>query len=161
MNSGHNSHPHKMLQPSHLTSLPFELLESICINLPTVTLCSVALTCHTLHPVAISCIHSTITIAPVPGNSKRSKSYHPDPHTLALRLLADPSLGARVRNFTYTNTSATTIVSPRRTLPGLATCDNSYDHKYGAPPAKKRSPTQPSPLRAPNRTSNLQEKRTR
>ncbi|GME23374.1 hypothetical protein GTA08_BOTSDO08057 [Neofusicoccum parvum] len=117
---GHDFHPPKSAQRIQLADLPFELLESIFINLRTSTILSVALTCRALHPAALSCLHSTITIAPstaIPTGLPQSRRFSPDPFTLATRLLADPSLGPRIRHFTFSTTSTLTL-NPRRTLPG-------------------------------------------
>ncbi|KAB2570185.1 hypothetical protein DBV05_g11148 [Lasiodiplodia theobromae] len=102
-----------------ITELPFELLEAIFNHLPPASILSVALTCHALNPAAIECLYSTITIAPA---SAPVREYSPSPYRLAVCLVNDRTLGARVRHLTFTNISAdtTTALTPRRTLPILA-----------------------------------------
>ncbi|KAF4304371.1 hypothetical protein GTA08_BOTSDO08057 [Botryosphaeria dothidea] len=114
-----------MTRRTQLTSLPSELLELIFMNLPTPSMLSVALTCHTLYSAAVFCLESTIVIHPAIGSE--SKSYSPDPYTLALRLISDPTFGTRVRHLTFSNISPdnTTALSPRRGLPILATRNNA------------------------------------
>lgn len=101
-----------------ITELPFELLEAILNHLPPASILRVALTCHALNSAAIECLYSTITIAPV---SVPAREYSPNPYRLAVCLVNDRTLGARVRHLTFTNISAdtTSALTPRRTLPIL------------------------------------------